>query len=63
MDGPRFECHICGVAYIGKEFEVYNKDFCSMDCLKAYKFSLSEPEKQKGPHHFTRCDAGGPACC
>lgn len=61
-----FECHQCGKSCLKKDrFTVYDKDFCSKDCLRPFKQAEDDKRKPKVSKdkvvHMNY--GGGGACC
>lgn len=62
----------CGKSYEkSKKFSIYNKDFCSIECLGKFKTEVEEKERKKEEeriaklktvNRFQHCDNGG-SCC
>lgn len=58
---PKYQCSLCNMTYDKKEYEVFGKDFCSRDCMIAFRKSVPEKEDTKSTNMPNMSSGGG--CC
>ena len=56
---PNYKCNQCGKVYNTKEFDLYNKDSCSHDCLIAARLTILENEETKPERQTMPQNVGG----